>query len=88
MPECKDCGDERKPLLPDGRCNFCVSMDGDEPYRLEERGDFKYETDGGDSLPTYICVKCGADKFIVGRVGYHTAIKCVACQWERCIHDG
>lgn len=34
------------------------------------------------------CLGCGGDKFVVGRGDYYTAIKCPACEWEQCIHEG
>ena len=34
------------------------------------------------------CTKCGDSKFEVGQDDYFTAIRCVKCKWEACIHDG
>ena len=34
------------------------------------------------------CKKCNSDKFKVGQGDYFTAIKCVNCGWEICIHEG
>lgn len=73
----------------------------DEPgsiYDLEEvldiqpRGDFaftgwSYETEPQE---TYVCLKCGGDRFVVGcsKDALLTILKCPTCGWERCIHDG
>ena len=35
-----------------------------------------------------ICSKCGNSEFNVGQGSFFTAIKCVTCKWERCIHEG
>jgi hypothetical protein len=35
-----------------------------------------------------VCKLCGGDHFYVGRGDYYTAIKCVKCEWEKCIHEG
>lgn len=37
---------------------------------------------------TVVCAKCGGNSFHVGQGSYYTAIKCVTCEWELCIHDG
>ncbi len=37
---------------------------------------------------TVRCLGCGGKKFYVGQGSYFTAIKCVTCRWEHCIHDG
>ena len=37
---------------------------------------------------TLECVKCGSKEFNVGSGNYFTAIRCVKCEWEYCIHDG
>lgn len=34
------------------------------------------------------CAICGSDQFNVGRDDYYTAIRCVTCGWEYCIHEG
>ncbi len=34
------------------------------------------------------CLVCGGNKFYVGRDEWYTAVKCVTCEWELCIHDG
>lgn len=36
----------------------------------------------------YVCTVCGTDKFEVGYVDYHTALRCPTCQYEICIHEG
>jgi len=37
---------------------------------------------------TIKCTKCGSSYFNVGSGDYFTAIKCVNCKWEICIHQG
>jgi ribosomal protein S27E len=35
-----------------------------------------------------ICLGCHGTTFAVGRASYYTAIRCMTCGWEECIHDG
>ena len=35
-----------------------------------------------------ICTLCGGDNFKVGSGSHFTAIKCVKCEWEWCVHEG
>lgn len=37
---------------------------------------------------TYRCKRCGGTEFNVGKGSYFTAIKCVKCLWESCVHEG
>ena len=37
---------------------------------------------------TYYCSHCGNNEFYVGSSSYFTAIMCVSCKRELCIHDG
>lgn len=37
---------------------------------------------------TLYCKHCGGNDFKVGVGDYFTAIKCVKCLWEVCVHDG
>jgi hypothetical protein len=88
MGEC-DCGEENTLLYPDGRCQSCVEHDYENtPYDEKPRGDFQYARNFDEEPHTVICRECGSDQFIVGRRSYYTAIKCVKCKWERCIHSG
>ena len=41
----------------------------------------------GKTCQKYIC-KCGNDKFNVGDSNYYTAIKCIKCGLEICVHEG
>ena len=34
------------------------------------------------------CYKCGGGEFNVGQGIYYTAIRCMHCEWECCIHEG
>lgn len=35
-----------------------------------------------------VCRKCDGTQFYVGQGSHFTAIKCVKCEWEICIHEG
>lgn len=37
---------------------------------------------------TIYCKSCGGKEFNVGSGVYFTAIRCVTCEFEICIHDG
>ena len=37
---------------------------------------------------TLSCKRCGNTAFMVGKGSYYTAVKCSACDWQLCIHDG
>lgn len=41
-----------------------------------------------EACKTYYCKQCGGNKFYVGAGSCFTAIKCVVCDWEMCVHDG
>lgn len=45
-----------------------------------------YEQEG-DTKPIE-CEKCEHDKFYVGCGSYFTAVKCLECGHEECVHDG
>jgi hypothetical protein len=34
------------------------------------------------------CSECGGREFHVAQGSYYTAIRCVKCRWEYCIHNG
>jgi hypothetical protein len=34
------------------------------------------------------CRTCGGKRFNVATGSYYTAIKCISCEWEQCIHNG
>lgn len=42
----------------------------------------------GTPAKTLQCSICGGVEFYVGQGDYFTAIMCVKCRWEGCIHDG
>lgn len=46
------------------------------------------ERSNKEIIPTYRCKHCKGVEFNVGRSGYYTAIKCVKCKWENCVHEG
>ena len=37
---------------------------------------------------TLVCKHCGSEQFKVAQGSYFTAVKCVKCEYEICIHDG
>ena len=37
---------------------------------------------------TLACKKCGGMNFNIGQGNYFTAVKCVNCDWQLCIHEG
>lgn len=54
-----------------------------------EKGDFHINTSyAKEPAKTLVCSVCGADKFIVGSGDYFTAIKCINCGYEICVHRG
>jgi ribosomal protein L37E len=57
---------------------------------IEKKVDGKFHVGsmGQDPAKSIVCRKCGSTQFNVGQGSYFTAIKCVKCEWEICIHDG
>jgi hypothetical protein len=95
--QCDECSHDREELLCPicGLCHHCHSSDYESKacqskIREAERGDFVFEKQVYDeNFPkTIICRVCGSDKWIVGTGSYFTAIKCINCKYEVCIHDG
>lgn len=75
------------PTMDSGPYNW--DLRNGAPYKIEQRGDFHIgQIYDEEPAETYICKKCGADKFIVGAGDYFTALKCTNCGWEMCIHEG
>jgi hypothetical protein len=59
------------------------------PYKTIQRKDFHIGSHcDKETAATIVCKKCGADKFMVGKGTYFTALKCLTCKWEDCIHEG
>ena len=57
--------------------------------KLEDDKTFKIGQCYEDQAATTIaCKKCGSHEFNVGQGSYFTAIKCVKCDWQICIHEG
>jgi hypothetical protein len=42
----------------------------------------------GHAAHTVECKRCSGRVFNVGVGGFFTAIRCVKCEWEYCIHNG
>lgn len=66
--------------------------DGDFPPSLIAIGDVpnfhigqSYEKKPAKAI---FCTQCGRNEFNIARASYYTAIRCVYCEWELCIHDG
>jgi hypothetical protein len=77
------------PLIEDEKDDIFSGL-FDEDY-LEEKEDGLFRV--GQSYEkkpckTFYCKKCGSNKFYVGTGNYFTAIKCVNCNYEICVHDG
>lgn len=53
----------------------------DETFHIGQ----SYDDDSAESVE---CIKCGGRSFNVGVGSHYTAIRCVVCHWENCIHDG
>lgn len=86
---CKNCEYEDTPLTPSGECHSCERIGKPNNYTEEQRGNFVYIESGyKDLIPTFVCLGCKGDRFIVGRSSYTTAIKCPSCGWEAIVHDG
>lgn len=68
-------------ILIDGRA---------EPNLVTKRDDGLFHIrDYKDKIAkTYVCAKCGGNVFQVGTGSYFTAIRCVTCGWELCVHEG
>jgi hypothetical protein len=68
------------------------------PAEFDAQTDFIAEVEDGlfrvgqvyDTTPakTLQCRFCGSKVFNVGQGCHFTAIRCVNCKWELCIHDG
>lgn len=41
-----------------------------------------------ENAKTLVCKHCESDQFKVGQGNYFTAVKCVNCEYEVCIHEG
>ena len=92
--QCPCCGDAR-PLHPEtGECSSCSAGMLPDRTRCETRGDFPWSDSNIYGLrkieetKTRVCIGCGGDRFLVGSGSYRTTIKCPACGYEECIHDG
>lgn len=55
--------------------------EGESPFHIGQ----SYEKTAPRKL---VCKICGGDGFIVGQGPWFTAIKCLTCEWESCIHEG
>lgn len=68
-----------------------VNLQLDDGDYIEEREDnlFHIGQIYDDKVAkTLVCKHCGGNQFNVGSGNHFTAIKCITCQYEICIHDG
>jgi len=69
-----------------------IEKDGifDNLYKIEEESSTFHLKQSYDEhfAKRLICKECNGDKFNVGAGDRYTAIKCVTCEWEQCIHEG
>jgi len=70
---------------------------GEQMSDFEFEDDIEVKADGIFSIgqiyedepaKTVYCSHCGKNEFYVGSGSYFTAIKCISCKREVCIHDG
>lgn len=58
---------------------------------LEEKEEIEFNIGqcyADEPAKTLVCKHCESDKFKVAQGDYFTAVKCVNCEYEVCIHDG
>lgn len=73
--------------IPDDEDNWCIDAD----YFCKESDEDVFhigELCSNQAAELVKCKICGGSNFNVGRGNYYTAIRCLECQWEVCIHDG
>lgn len=61
--------------------NIYLEIEDDETFHIGQC----YELEAAKTLE---CSQCGGRDFNVGKGSYFTAIRCVKCKWEVCVHDG
>jgi ribosomal protein L37E len=68
---------------------FTDFPDHDDFYQSVSDGLFhvgqSYEEGPADTIQ---CRRCGGKEFNVGQGSYFTAIRCVKCEYELCVHNG
>lgn len=75
--------------LPGKEIEEFYSPDRDEYCEKKEDGLFHIGQSYEETVAkTIYCKNCGGKEFNVGSGNYFTAIRCVKCEWELCIHDG
>jgi DNA-directed RNA polymerase subunit RPC12/RpoP len=71
-------------------------FEGEVPYMFERKAthrtddEFKIgqKPEDGQKALEVECRYCGGREFNVGRGKYYTAIRCVECGYEICVHEG
>jgi len=69
----------------EGHCECC------ETERIVRVDDGTWHIGQGyeaETVESLVCKKCGSKEFNVGKGNYYTAIRCVNCKWELCVHEG
>ena len=79
-----DFWDPDNPEIEDGNLNHKFTLTRKLPKTVFTIG----QTGDDNPAATYQCVRCGGTKFNVGTGKYYTAIRCVECKWEMCVHEG
>jgi hypothetical protein len=61
----------------------------EKPYEFADESTFSIGQ-GYEKVPAkdIYCGLCKGTEFNVGQGDYFTALRCVTCKWEVCIHDG
>lgn len=62
----------------------------DDPYKMIKTKDWKVGQCNEETVGTKTikCSICGGTDFNVGSGSYFTAIRCVNCKYEICVHEG
>lgn len=63
-------------------------LDGAWTYETDEKIHLSSRGTNENRCRKLRCKQCDGDKFEVAQEHYFTAIKCVNCLWEQCIHEG
>ncbi len=75
-------------FLPDGRKVYDLTNPGSLDCLYGTVLEDEFHIGDVSQARKHICKLCGGDKFQVGSDEYFTAIRCIRCKWEVCIHEG
>lgn len=84
------------PIYYDPQGKISIAPEEEEDFHpgqeefIEEKEDCLFHIGQYQSrlAKTAYCKHCGGKEFNVGIEDYYTAIKCVKCEYEFCIHEG